>query len=158
MNSQNLQQLIEVMEEMVSLELALANLYQTCGEAFPEDLHFWLAIKHQEELHADSIRKMIVLVSARPQDFAPGRAFNATAIRTIKNGILEHVEALKRRQISRIHMLMIARDIEGSVLEAHYRDIVKTANVQFVELIDRVDHQTMEHKNLLIKKIALVNG
>ncbi len=158
MNPQNLQQLLKVMEEMVGLELALANLYQTCGEVFPEDHHFWLAIKHQEELHADSIRKMIVLVSARPQDFEPGRTFNATAIGTIKKGIQEHVEALKRRQISRIHMLMIARDIEGSVLEAHYRDIVKTANVQFVELIDRIDHQTMEHKNLLIKKIALVNG
>ncbi|OQA34946.1 MAG: hypothetical protein BWY57_00096 [Betaproteobacteria bacterium ADurb.Bin341] len=154
MDPHNLKQLLEIMEEMVGLERALADLYQTCSEAFPEDTQFWLAIKHQEKHHAESIRKMAALVLAYPHEFALGRTFNATAIHTVKHGIIEHIDALKQHQIPRIKMLIIARDIENSVIEAHYRDLVKTSNIEFNNLVDQIDTQTMQHKNLLIKKIA----
>lgn len=154
MNPQNLQQLLKVMEDMTDLELTLARLYQTCSEVFPEDTHFWNAIKAQEEKHADLIRKMAGMVAANPQEYTLGRNFNPTAIRTIKNGIVAHIDALKQGDVPRAKMLTIARDIEGSVLETNYREMIKTANVQFMELVGRIDSETSVHKTLMVKKIA----
>lgn len=154
MNPQTLQQLLKVMEDMADLEITLASLYQTCSERFPEDTHFWTAIKHQEQGHADSLRKIAALVAANPQEFALDRTFNSAAIKTIKNGVMMHIDALKRGEISRTRMMTIARDIEGSLIEANYSKLVKTNNVQFMEVISRIGDETKAHKNLMIKKIA----
>ena len=156
MTPQNLQQLLNVMEEMADLETTLADLYQACSQTFPEDTHFWTAIKHQEQGHADSIRKIAALVTANPQEFAVDRAFNAAAIKTIKKGVVAHIDALKQGEISRAKMMTIARDIEGSLIEANYSKLVKTNNVQFMDVINRIDNETSAHKNLMIKKIASI--
>ena len=154
MNPQTLQQLLKVMEDMADLEVTLANLYQTCSETFPEDKHFWTAIQHQEENHATSLRKIAALVAANPKDFEIDRTFNAAAIRTIKSGIATHIDALKRGEISRAKMMTIARDIEGSLIETNYGKLVKTSNVEFMDVIGRINNETASHKNLMIKKIA----
>ncbi|MBE0615666.1 MAG: hypothetical protein IH604_18515 [Burkholderiales bacterium] len=156
MKPQNLQQLLKVMEDMADLEMALADLYQTCSDTFPDDTHFWTAIKRQEEGHADSLRKIAALVAANPQEFAIDRTFNPAAIKTIKNGVMVHIDALKRAEISRAKMMTIARDIEGSLIEANYSKLVKTNNVQFMDVISRIDNETTAHKNLMIKKIASI--
>lgn len=156
MNPQTLPQLLKVMEDMADLEMALATLYQTCSETFPEDVHFWTVIKRQEESHADSLRKIAALVAANPQEFVVDRTFNATAIKTIKNGVMMHIDALKRAEIPRAKMMTIARDIEGSLIEANYSKLVKTSNVHFMEVISRIDSETAAHKNLMIKKIASI--
>jgi hypothetical protein len=144
------------MEDMADLELALASLYQTCSETFPEDTHFWTVIRRQEEGHADSLRKIAALVAANPQEFAVDRTFNAAAIKTIKNGVMMHIDALKRGEIPRAKMMTIARDIEGSLIEANYSKLVKTSNVQFMDVINRIGNETAVHKNLMVKKIASI--
>lgn len=154
MNPQNLQQLLKLMEEMADLEMALAQFYHACAETFPEDVHFWTAIEHQEEGHAASIRKIAALVAANAQEFSVGRAFNVAAINTIKKGIMAHRDALKRGEIPRAKVMVIARDIEGSLLEANYRELVKTSNLEFMDMIGRIDGDTLAHKNLMIRKIA----
>ncbi|MFH1602382.1 MAG: hypothetical protein ABIH03_00560, partial [Pseudomonadota bacterium] len=58
MTPRTIQDVFQVMNDMVTLELALADLYQACSEQFPEDKSFWLAIKHQEELHAKLIKEL----------------------------------------------------------------------------------------------------
>ena len=158
MNSQDLQQLLKVMEEIVDLEITLADLYHACSKAFSEDTHFWYAIKRQEEHHADSIRKMSALVAANPQEFAPGGNFNAAAIRAIKKSALAHLAAVKRGEIAQARMAALARDIESSVLDVNYRGLVKTANVKFLDAMKRVDDETMAHKNLMVKKIAALKS
>ena len=157
MNSQNLQQLQKVMEEMMDLEIALADLYHACSQAFPGDTQFWYAIKRQKEHHADAVRKISALVAADPQDFAPGGNLNAAPFKTIKKGILAHIAALKRGEIAQAAMVTIARDIEGSVIELNYRGLVNTANAKFLEGIKRIDDETMAHKYLMVKRIASTN-
>ena len=158
MNPQNLQQLLKVMEDMVELEITLADLYHACSQAFTDNTQFWYAMKRQEERHADSIRKMSALVAAKPQEFTPGRNFNASAIKTIKKAVLVQIAALKRGEIEQARMMSIARDIEASVFQANYRELVSTANVQFMAAISRVEEETLAHKNLMVSKIALIKG
>lgn len=158
MTPQTLKNVLQVMSDMADLELALAALYQACSDAFPEDGDFWLAIKRQEEEHADSVRQMAALVSETPQDFEIGRAFNSIAIRTIKARIADCTAQIRNRQIPRDKALVIARDIENSVLEANYGEFVKTGNLRFKAFVDILANDTSAHKNLLVQKAPKGKG
>ncbi len=154
MTPKDLQRALKVLDDMAALELALASLYKSCAETFPEDQHFWTAISRQEEIHAQSLGNMAELVSRKPQDFELGSAFNSIAIGHIRSIIDNHNDQVKNREIARENALIIARDIENSVLEANYRDFLKTGNVQFVAIMDTLGKDTALHKNLFAEKVA----
>ncbi len=153
-----MKQVLKVMEDMVELEITLADLYHACSQEFSDNTQFWYAMKRQEERHADSIRRMSALIAAKSQEFTPGRSFNASAFKTIRKGVLAHLAALKRGEIEQARMMSIARDIEASVLQANYRGLVNTANVQYMAAISRIEDETLAHKNLMVSKIALTKG
>jgi len=142
------------MDDLVSLELALAALYQACSERFPDTKGFWLAIQHQEEAHAQSIRGLAGLISAHPEEFRSGRPFGSAAIRTIVSSVAGYTEQVRNRQLSRRRALIIARDIENSVLEAKYGEIVATDNVEFAGTIRRLAEDTLAHRNLFAAEVA----
>jgi len=154
MTPRTLEDVVQVMKDMVELELALADLYSACAEHFPEDKNFWLAIQRQEELHAQFIGKLVELVSTHPQDFRFGRPFNSVAIKTILTSVGNYAEQVRKGQIQRQRAVFIARDIENSVLEANYREIVTTDNVEFQKTIDRIAKDTLAHRNLFAAKVA----
>jgi hypothetical protein len=154
MTPKDLQSALKVLDDMAALELALASLYKTCGVAFPEDRQFWTAISRQEEIHAQSLGSMAELVSAKPQDFELGSAFNSIAIGHIRSIIDNHTDQVKSKEIARDKALIIARDIENSVLEANYREFLKTGNAEFMAIVDTLGKDTALHKNLFAEKVA----
>lgn len=142
------------MDDMVLLELALAELYQACSEQFPQDKNFWLAIRHQEELHAKLIKQLAGLVESHPEEFNFGRPFNSVAIKTTLSSVKNYTESVRKGMLERKRALYMARDIENSVLEANYGEIVSTDNIEFKKIIDRIKHDTLTHKNLFAAKVA----
>jgi hypothetical protein len=143
-----------VMNDMVGLELALAALYQACAERFPADRDFWGTIESQEEMHAKAITRLADLIAAHPQEFKCGRQFNSAAIKTILAGVASYTAQVRSGQIQRQRALFIARDIENSVLEANYCDIVSTDNVEFRKTIERIAEDTRTHKSLFAAEVA----
>ncbi len=156
MTSHGIPNLAQVMNEMHELELSLAALYQACSEKFPEDQNFWLAIKRQEELHAEYIGKMMELIRLYPNEFRSGRPFNSVAIRNIKASVVNYTAQAKAGALERARALFIAKDIENSVLEANYQDIVSTDNVEYREIMERIKKDTLSHKNLFAAKVTTV--
>ena len=154
MTARTMQDVLHVMDDMVELELALAALYQACSERFPQDRNFWLAIGHQEELHAKFIRQLADLIASHPQEFRFGRPFNSIAIKNILSSVAGYTEQVRNGQLDRQRALFIAKDIENSVLEASYREIVSTDNIEFNKTIDRIANDTLSHRNLLAAKVA----
>ncbi len=145
---------LSTMDEMVELELMLAALYTACSEAFPEDRDFWQDLTEQEQQHAEFIARLKRLVASQPGEFDMGRAFNSTAIQTIKRGLALHIEQLHQGHLARDKALFIVRDIENSVLETNYRDILKSNNVEFKTTIETIVKQTATHKIALADRIA----
>lgn len=154
MTPRTIQDVFHVMNDMAALELALAELYQACSEQFPEDKNFWLAIRNQEELHATLIKELIELVSAHPQEFNFGRPFNSVAIKTTLSSVQNYTESVRKGLLERKRALFMARDIEQSVLEAKYSEIVTTDNVEFRKVIERISKDTLAHKNVFAAKVA----
>ena len=146
------------MDEMVALELALAELYHACGEQFAEDKNFWLAIQHQEELHATLIKELAELIKAHPQEFNFGRPFNSVAIKTTLTSVKNYTESVHKGLLERKRALFMARDVENSVLEAKYSEIVSTDNIEFQKIIARITKDTLAHKNIFAAKVAKSRG
>jgi len=154
MTPKDLQSTLQVLNDMAAVELALASLYKTCGETFPEDQLFWAGIARQEEIHAQSIGTMAELVAQRPQEFDFGSAFNSIKIAHIRSIIDNYSDQVKNQEITRHKTLLIACDIEESVLEANYCKVLKTSNAQFMAVMETLDKDTAIHKNLFAKKLA----
>jgi uncharacterized protein (DUF934 family) len=149
------QDLMQLMDDMAALELALSALYQACSNRFAEDRNFWLAIAHQEQAHAGYLKKLAALIAAHPAEFRIGRAFNSAAIKTVRSGVERHLQEVRDGHIDRVRALYIGRDIESSVLEAKYAEIIDTDSTRFREIMDRISRETAEHRKLFAAKLGL---
>ena len=145
---------LPVMHEMTRLERALAELYRACSERFPGDTDFWAAIEQQEEIHAQIIERLAGVIAAHPDQFRVGRPFRSTAVRTIISGVAAYTDQVRRGQLPKQRALFVARDIENSLLEASYCDIVSTDNVEFRQAMDLIAKDTLAHKNLFVAAAA----
>ena len=141
-----LQNLTDVMKMMAETERLIAELYRACAQIWVEDRDFWLETVAAEERHADNIETMAGIMAARPERFELGRSFNPMAIKTIKTGLEGNLERLKKGDISREKMLNLARDIEASVIEKSYNEIVRTKDLEFQALVIEIVSETVSHR------------
>jgi hypothetical protein len=52
-----------------------------------------------------------------------------------------------------LQVLHICRDIENSILDSRYVEVVKSDDVEFNTLVSQIVSETAEHRNLIFKKI-----
>ena len=152
-----LQTLTEIMHTMAEIELLIAELYRTCADTWKEDREFWLETVAEEEKHAAHIKKMIKIITAKPERFEVGRPFNQTALKTIKKGLKGHLELMQEGRFSREKMLNVARDIEASLVEKSYGEIVQTNDVEYQTLMKEIVSETVNHKKAIEMRIAALN-
>jgi hemerythrin len=147
MKSIDLQNLLEIMKMMAATEQLMADFYRACAEIWPEDREFWQATVAEEEKHAKNIERMAQIVATRPERFEIGRIFNQVAIRTIMNGVQGQLERLRKGLITRERAMFVARDIEASVMEKSYGEIVRTTDVEFLDLVREIVEDTATHRD-----------
>jgi hypothetical protein len=149
---------LETMKVLEHLELALASFYGLCGESAANGLHFWATLAREERQHAETIRRIAAILAERPDRFEPNRTFHVTAIQTFRAYVESLAERLRTGEISRSdqhHLLSLARDVEQSVLEGKWNEIVKTADGEFQALIQAVVSETMAHKAKIVARLAV---
>jgi hypothetical protein len=142
-----------VLNTMRKSELALADLYRTCGQIWPHDEYFWILLERGEVKHAQNMTKLMNIVLERPEAFEPGRSFKPAVIQTLISGIQQNVQKLKNKELTERKMLFISRDIEQSILECGYSEIVKSCDEEFQSLMNEIESDTLAHHELLNDKI-----
>lgn len=152
----NLQNLSDLMKLMAATERLFADFYRLCAEIWEEDREFWLATAAEEEKHAKNIERLSQLVAARPDRFTIRRSFNQTAIRTIMTGIEGYMKRLKAGQITRFQAMILARDLEASVMEKNYAEIVQTSDLEYLELMTEITQDTKRHKYSIEQRFQAV--
>ena len=150
-NSGNLQDIVKL---LIELELAMGEFYETCSLRWPEDENFWKNIGGQELQHADYLQKMSDIISTGSEKFMLGRKVNPLAINTVVSGTKRNRELVTSNTLTKIKTLYVARDMENSALESRLDQIVKTDDLEFLELAGKILLQTQNHKNTLNNKIA----
>jgi len=151
----------DVLKQLRELELAIAELYRTCGEAWAPNLDFWTAMEIRKEKQAFNIERMLKIIVERPEGFEMGRPVKPVVIQTAIAGIRQNIEKIKRGEISEEQMLYIGRDIEQSMLERRHNDMVKGREMKYQMLLKEILLDTLAHHEYLdekIMKIAAASG
>ena len=151
--ARDLQSILDILKGMTGVELALAKVYGRCAEVWKADEAFWLGLERAEMTHAEHIRTMAEIIQRTPDRFQLNRPFNSVAIKTFLSGVEQNSDRLEKQQITREGMLILARDMETSILEKNYHEIVKTDDLGYLTLVRGIVSDTVRHKNTLVDKI-----
>jgi rubrerythrin len=146
----------KVMDAMAELELVISELYECAGERWEENREFWSGLAVAERSHADYLRRMAGILNGRPLEFEMGRPLATATVNTVMSGVKNLIQRLKNGEFNQKALLFLARDIEQSILESKYSEILKTKDVEYQKLVTEIVSQTEAHRQLLIRKIGEV--
>ncbi len=153
-----LQNVLETLHTMREVELAIGRFYRGCAGCWKEDEAFWLNLEGAEIRHADWIEQMAQMIRQEPGRFQTHRPFSITAIRTMISGVEQNIAHLEKGQLDRCKAFILARDIEASIIEKAYHEIVKTDLPLYLTLVRRVVSETVSHKAAIEEKLRECSG
>ena len=157
MQQGQLKSILDILEVMKELELAAAEFYRTCGEIWIIERDFWINMEQSELKHAQNIDLMIKVFSEKPEKFELGRPFKSPAIQTFISGVRSDIQRLRSRGLSKGKTLFVARDIERSILESRYMEIIRTNEPEFRTLMEQILLDTVTHQEWLNEKMRQAN-
>ena len=115
-------------------------------------------MERAETKHAGIVNRIKKIISEKPDKFVLGRLFKVPAIQTMISGIQWNIQRLRKREITEQNMLFIARDLERSILENQYAQIIKGDDSGFQALMNEIVSDTVDHHEYLIQKISEVSS
>ena len=145
---------LEVLHLMLDLEQAIGKVYRVCGEMAAPDRAFWQELEHAEQRHAENIRRLQAILRERPSRFARNRSFTATALRTVLAYVKDQTDRLEKAGGDRRRMLSLAANLEQSLLESRYAEVVTTVDVEYQSLLQDIHRETLAHKRMIAARLA----
>ncbi|MCG6535492.1 MAG: hypothetical protein L7F78_12565 [Syntrophales bacterium LBB04] len=158
MSIADIEKITKVLASMTQFELALSDFYKQCADVWPDDQTFWQNLARAEVRHAENIQKMREIITDKQERFEAGRLFNVIALDTAMAGLKDNNSRLTAKIFTREKMLIMARDIENSILESHYAEIVKTVDIEYQTLMKGIISQTYEHRKIIQEKIDKIKS
>ncbi len=149
----DVRKVLQVLEVMGQYELNLSAFYDACAEAWKAESAFWSELAQAERTHAANIQKLSEILAKKPERFTLARPFNTIVLNTAIAGIKNNIAQLKAGTLNEFKALILARDIEQSILESKYAEIVKTQDMEYQTLMGDIVNQTNTHKNTIQKKL-----
>jgi hypothetical protein len=154
MLQEDVKDLTAIVETLAQFETTLAAHYCACAKVWLEDGEFWIQMEQSEIRHARNMTRIKTMLSERPNIFQRGRPFKIAAIQTSIAGAQWDIQRLNRKEMTRKNMLFIARDLEQSVLERNYAEILKSNDIEFQSLMKEMLSETIQHRKYLDEQIA----
>ena len=141
-----IQDVIENLRLLSKGEKQISEFYQLCGDVFAEEKEFWHSVAASERYHAGVALAMADLVEKEPRKYKPGHSFSAVSIRLFGLHLDSLVANMREGKIGKDELLPLAADIESSVVELNYGDIVETNVPEYRELARKLEEETGEHR------------
>jgi hypothetical protein len=101
---------------------------------------------------------MASLIARNPALYAPARPIRVAAVDTILQGIDRVLQQLREGQVLKRKALTIAVDLENSLMEKRFHEMVQTADPAFLKLRHAITEQTRDHKERFAKRLAALNA
>jgi len=136
----------QFLNESVSLELNIGDLYQLFSVKFPMDYNFWWKLSIEEMNHAAIIRSIndvFLSENILPVDSIGNQT---EELKNMNTFIRDRVEQYKLGSITRIEAFKFAYDIENSIGESHF-ELFMTAkpNSTVVKIFQKLNGDDINH-------------
>ena len=140
------EQLSQIVDESIKLELNIANLYKYFSTIFPEDTDFWQKLCSEEEQHASLIK------TGRDEllsyDEFPSELLSPTlkALIGTNNKLISLLKEFKDKPPSRESALNIARSLEESAGEIHFRQGMNMRPTsEYIKIFQNLNKDDIDH-------------
>jgi len=144
----------EQIEEFIRLlqkyELSIATLYETFATILPSSRRAWLAYANEERLHAKWISVLHAQMNNERISFEQTK-FTTQSIRTAIEYIESQIDRVKESETDLKQALIIATDIEKSLLESAFFTVFKLSGPKAKEIQSRLLDATATHIKGLIE-------
>lgn len=153
MNADELPHVLDTLAALGDHETALAGLYDACGQTWSDDAVLWDDLAGSERGHAEGLTLMARIVAERPAAFELGRPFSAAAGRLQAEFVENRTGEVRRGGMARRTGLLMAREIERSIIETRLNELLLTTERDYLEIVDRVVAETGDHYRLLQREL-----
>jgi len=148
---------LDTLAALAEFEQSLSDMYRACGELWAEDAPMWDHLKQSELGHVECMRQISAMLSERPERFAPGRPLTAAATRCQIDYVAARTAEFRTGSVARRTALLAMREIERSILETRFYEIVVTEDEEYHALAARLLEETVQHFDMLEERLR-VNG
>jgi hypothetical protein len=161
MDRPTLAHILDVLVAMAQSEIAVAKLYRLCAEPEGDARQFWLTLEHEELRHAQQVDRLAEIIAQRPDRFTPKRAMHVTAIQTFTcyvDSIAQRILINEIPHTDQRRLLTAARDVEQSIIESRYHELVTSDEPEFQTLMKAIVADTTDHKNRIVARLAKLSN
>ena len=144
----NQTELIELADLFLQNEKILADYYALCLEKFPANQASWEVLIRNENDHADIFEKVKKAAKERPNLWKKGR-FQAQTVLLMIEETKKRKKEFSEGKINSKYALNYIMDVEQSLIETEMVKAFQTEDPEFLALLNRVQSETINHKNLL---------
>lgn len=148
-----LDQVLIVFDKMAELEKTIADLYAAAAQNYPQHAAFWFDMAKDERRHALRMKQIQKILAKSPHEFERGRPLHAARVEFMISNIENSIQRLKDGGFQYRQFLFAALDLEQSILESGYMEIVEAGDLEYQTLMSHVVRETDIHKGQLLDKI-----
>jgi len=141
---------------LVLHEEAIERLYRTFADRFEADREFWLALAAEEARHVAWLRALAQ--SPPPGVRAAEERLRGQAIRTSLEFIGRETAKAASPAATRLGALSVAQDIESSMIERKYFEVLDADPVERQRLLRQIVADTQAHFARVRERLQAVRG
>ncbi len=156
MKARDIKELLHILETMAEAEMVMAELYKACAETWKQDSEFWSDLSREEIQHAQNVKKLSDIILKKMDSeasFKHHRPFTLNSIQSFIASVVDTMENVKQGKTSYVKILATAFDIERSLLECKYAELVKTHDIEYQTLAAIIDEETKIHRDKIETKL-----
>lgn len=143
----------DIIIELAENELKLEELYRQYAENLPELKDFWSHISG-DEMHHFKILKEFQQKEKNSDIFIDRKRFQPEAVKLVREFVEDKIsEAKKTPTPSAKDSLIVAEDIETSLLEKNIFEIFESDSADLKVTLETLEKETREHLRLVKEKI-----
>lgn len=142
-----------IINNLVTCESLISELYEEYGRSDPELSRFWQRLAAEEQGHANQLKSLLPLLDKGVVFKEIGR-FDSASIAPISDLITRAVETVRRSPLSRYEALSVALQIESSLIDSHFYDLVHSDSSEYQTIANLLRAATQNHVNLVRDKFV----
>lgn len=143
------------MEMMAEHEETIGKLYDSYAEKLPEYGHFWTTLADEERTHAAWIRELRKKAEDGSLEFDKGR-FRIEAIQTSIRYIEDWTRQAQREQVTMLHALAIAADIENALIDRKFFEVYEPDSEDLKDVLKSLEEASREHRDRVTAMLTRV--
>ncbi|MFC1671495.1 hypothetical protein ACFL01_00015 [Planctomycetota bacterium] len=145
---------LETLELMRRSEECVAAFYAACAKRWKHDADFWNTLVEAEHMHASKLEAIAELVKANPMQYVAQRPFNPVATGLFIEWTEKSQKQIESGDCFKRDALILAMDMEGSLLENRFTDFLKTQDREYLLMVQTLQQETEAHIQMLKEKAA----